>query len=431
MIAAITIAAVCCALLVLTVLIKPNVAVGRVHIPLYPIVAAVGAVLAVACTPLTLSECGKGIVGAGAVNPIKILTLFISVTVISVFLDEAGLFEALACKALKHAGNSGVKLFVIMYFTVALLTVFTSNDVIILTFTPFIIYFCKNAGISPTPYLVAEFTAANTFSMALIIGNPTNVYLATSAGIDFVGYLKVMAVPALITGLAAFGALFLLFRKTLKLPLQAVEAKAAPVDKPQCIIGVVILVVCTVSLAVSGYIGVEMWIECAVCAAVLIVCAALVCLFRHKKPIILGHAMLRVPYAMIPFVLSMFVISLSLDVTGATKVFASALSSNELILYGAASFFGSNLLNNIPMSVIFSSMITVGGAGEAAVFAAVIGSNLGALLTPVGALAGIMFSSITKKHGVKYSALTFIKYGAALGAVTVPTALGALALMLL
>ncbi len=431
MTAAITIAAVCCALLVLTVLIKPNIAVGRVHIPLYPIVAAAGAILAVAITPLTFAECGKGIVGAGAVNPIKILTLFISVTIISVFLDEAGLFEALACKALKHAGKSGVKLFVILYLTVAVLTVFTSNDVIILTFTPFIIYFCKSAGISPTPYLVAEFTAANTFSMALIIGNPTNVYLATSAGIDFVEYLKVMAVPALLTGLAAFGALFLLFRKTLKMPLKTAVEQTAVVDKPQCIVGVIVLFTCTVGLAVSGYIGVEMWIECAACAAVLIVCAALVCLFRHKKPVILGHAMLRVPYAMIPFVLSMFIISLSLDVTGATKVFASALSSHELILYGVSSFFCSNLMNNIPMSVIFSSMINVGGAGMPAVYAAVIGSNLGALLTPVGALAGIMFSSITKKHGVKFSALTFMKYGAAISLAAVPTALGALALMLL
>lgn len=58
---------------------------------------------------------------------------------------------------------------------VAILTIFTSNDIVILTFTPFICYFSKNAKINPIPYLVAEF-AATTYSMMLIIGNPTNIY---------------------------------------------------------------------------------------------------------------------------------------------------------------------------------------------------------------------------------------------------------------
>jgi site-specific DNA-cytosine methylase len=35
-----------------------------------------------------------------------------------------------------------------MYLMVAVLTIFTSNDIVILTFTPFICYFCKNAKIS-------------------------------------------------------------------------------------------------------------------------------------------------------------------------------------------------------------------------------------------------------------------------------------------
>ena len=73
---------------------------------------------------------------------------------------------------------------------VAILTIFTSNDIVILTFTPFICYFSKNAKINPIPYLVAEFAAANTYSMMLIIGNPTNIYLATSASIDFISYFN-------------------------------------------------------------------------------------------------------------------------------------------------------------------------------------------------------------------------------------------------
>jgi hypothetical protein len=90
-----------------------------------------------------------------------------------------------------------------LYITVAILTVFTSNDIIILSFTPFVCYFAKNAHIDPMPYLAAEFIAANTWSMALIIGNPTNIYLVTATGGDFVSYAKVMLIPTLVAGVVS------------------------------------------------------------------------------------------------------------------------------------------------------------------------------------------------------------------------------------
>jgi arsenical pump membrane protein len=67
-------------------------------------------------------------------------------TAFSVFLDELGFFRVLASAALHRAGSSQKILFFILYFTVSILTVFTSNDIIILTFTPFICAFARRAG---------------------------------------------------------------------------------------------------------------------------------------------------------------------------------------------------------------------------------------------------------------------------------------------
>ena len=80
-------------------------------------------------------------VNLGSVAPVKILGLFISMTVLSVFLDELGFFKVLANAALKKSGKSTRKLFFLLYTTVSILTFFTSNDIIVLTFTPFICYF--------------------------------------------------------------------------------------------------------------------------------------------------------------------------------------------------------------------------------------------------------------------------------------------------
>lgn len=60
------------------------------------------------------------------------------------------------------------------------------------------------------------------------------------------------------------------------------------------------------------------------------------------------------------------------------------------------------------MSILFSNMCT----NKAMVYASIIGSNIGAFLTPTGALAGIMFTNLVNEHDTKYSFLDFIKYGA-------------------
>lgn len=77
------------------------------------------------------------------------------------------------------------------------------------------------------------------------------------------------------------------------------------------------------------------------------------------------------------------------------------------------------------MSVLFSSIISnlPRSVATGALYATVIGSNLGACLTPVGALAGIMWSNILKKHGLEFSYVSFVKVGVI---VALPTLLAAL-----
>ena len=71
------------------------------------------------------------------------------------------------------------------------------------------------------------------------------------------------------------------------------------------------------------------------------------------------------------------------------------------------------------MSVLFSTLSSLNGTAAAA-FASIAGSNLGACLTPVGALAGIMWADILKREGVRFDYRDFLRYGAL---VSVPTLL--------
>ena len=136
-------------------------------------------------------------------------------SLISIYLGETGFFVMIAEKLFQKNKGGSFRLFAILYFTVGLLTLFTSNDIIILTFTPIICVFCKKAKISPLPFLFGEFISANTFSMAFIIGNPTNLYLAGASLITFTEYLKVMFLPTLLGSLVAFFTLIIIFKKQL------------------------------------------------------------------------------------------------------------------------------------------------------------------------------------------------------------------------
>ena len=397
----------------LSVLIKPEVRIGKIKVGPYWIIALIGALCLLITGSLSLKTLFLGLTANTAVNPLKILVLFFSMTMLSVFLDETGFFRYLAGKVLSKAKTSQIKLFTALYVVVSVLTVFTSNDIIVLTFTPFICFFARRAGVSPMPYLFAEFVAANTWSMALVIGNPTNIYLASSAGIDFISYLAKMAIPTLLAGLASYGLLVLLFRKQLKAPLVAGEASEERVEnKTALILGVAHLALCTILLTVSSYLGWEMWLIAAGFALSLAACALGLAAAKKTPVCYLTGAVKRLPYELIPFVLSMFAIVLALNASGVTAQLGSLLAKlPQPFGYGVSSFLAANVINNIPMSVLFSDLLLAGGAEISAVYAAIIGSNLGAYFTPVGALAGIMWMTILKRFQVNLSFAKFIRYG--------------------
>lgn len=412
-----------CLSIILSILFFPNIKIKKIKISTYWVIALIGAILLFIFNCTSFSQFGEELVSNKAVNPLKILVIFITMTLMSVFLDSVGFFKFFANLALKKAGNSQLKLFVWLYIIVSVLTVFTSNDIIVLTFTPFICYFSKHAKISPLPYLITEFVAANTWSMFLIIGNPTNIYLATSLNVGFIEYTKVMLLPTIFSGVASFIVLFLIFNKSLRQKMYEDSTVEDVVisDKVSMIIGIMHLLSCIILLVISSYIGLEMWYICLGFCLSLYISVTIYKLIKKQKIGEVVSCFKQAPWELVPFVLSMFVIVLSLTNCGFTKIVTGFLGvKNAVWTYGISSFFVANIINNIPMSVLYSQIVP--NLSEATlnqgIFASVIGSNIGAFLSPIGALAGIMFSLIMNSHGVKFTFADFLKYGVV---VAIPT----------
>ncbi len=401
-------------LVILSILLFPKITIKDFSISTYWIIALLGAIILLATSLAPINEVFSQLTSNNSINPLKILVLFFSMTLLSIFLDEFGLFKYLASYASKRSSGSQIRLFFLLYLLTSLLTIFTSNDVVILTLTPFICFFCKRSRINPIPYLVMEFAAANTWSLMFVIGNPTNIYLATSAGINFISYFKVMAVPTICAGIIELLILYLIFRKRLSNPIIICEEEYQIENKTVLIVGLIHLIICLIFLVITSYIDIEMYLISAICAGSLLIFTIIYCLFNKQYWRYVLSTLKRLPYPLIPFFLSMTIIVVGMNYQGITSEISSLLgNTNSLWVYGYSSFMSSNLINNIPMSILYSNLISnlTNQAFIDATYASIIGSNIGAFLTPIGALAGIMFTGLVNEHGIRYTFIDFVKYG--------------------
>ncbi|RJS83996.1 hypothetical protein CW713_03275 [Methanophagales archaeon] len=350
-------------------------------------------------------------------------------------------FEYCALKALKFAGGSGIKLFLFFYTVVSCLTIVTSNDIMILTMTPFIYYSTVRAKINPVPFLIAEFFAANTWSMMLLIGNPTNMIVAESFRLEFIDYSRWMICPAMAGGIVNYIILRWIFRKDInkEYSLEFEEREISIF----AICYFFLLGICLTCLAFASSKAQPLW-KVSLAFAIFSFWIMLFSSFFTQENKIKGRIsiierlkesgtvialknlipMLRIA----PFILSLLILVEALKEHGIIDFIAltlfHAIDNNPLmgvLVMGFGSTFACNLFNNIPMTVTFVKILQnplfMGMPNiESLRYALCMGSNLGANITPIGALAGIMWLSILHSKGreeidVKEITKKFIKYG--------------------
>lgn len=402
----------CILLMILSLLFFPKIKLGKINLDTYYIITLIGALILIIFGKININEMKELFFNTNGMNPIKIIILFLSMAFLSIYLDKLGFFHYIANLAAMKFKKSQISLFLALFILISILTVFTSNDIIILTFTPFICYFCKNTKINPIPYLIGEFFAANTLSMTLIIGNPTNIYIASNAGITFMEYFSKMFIIGILTSVLLCLILLLLFKKQLKQPIVAIEQESNIKSKFLLIVGLIHLICCTVIMAISNYINIPMYLVSLGFAISLIIITLIYTIINNIKTKILVNSLHDLPVAFIPFLVSMVILISCLSKTEYIKELSLLLEEiNSPILYGASSFFLGNLLNNIPMSILYSEIFASSAINLNAIYEVIAASNLCALFTPLGSLAGMMFLSLVKQQDIDFSFIKFIKYG--------------------
>jgi Na+/H+ antiporter NhaD/arsenite permease-like protein len=143
-----------------------------------------GALCMLAAGALNGPSIAAGLRGDGDIQPYTILVLFLSLAYAALALDQTGALAWLALR-LTRAARSGHALLALHTALAGGITLLTSNDVVVMSLTPIVYVQAAAGGAEPTPYLAAEFVAANLYSMALFIGNPTNLIAAQAFNLSF------------------------------------------------------------------------------------------------------------------------------------------------------------------------------------------------------------------------------------------------------
>jgi arsenical pump membrane protein len=439
--------------IIIAILLSVFAAIRPFKMGKFPINLATGSVLSLAVLLIfqiiDTETIRLGILGNNQLKPWEIIVIFFTVAYVSISVDVTGILDYMAYKIVQKTKGNGTKLFFFFYLFACVLTIFTSNDIVILTLTPIIFYLGKHAKLNVIPLLFAEFFGANTLSMLLYIGNPTNIIVGNALGLGFLEYTTIMWIPTITAALANLLLLYWIFRKKLTRTFKTNKNTHFSVRNwYDAILSSFLLLAMLATLTLSQYLQIPIWKITSIFAVIFMLEDFFFAWYysvqhrllpeikqdKDKREIldVLGipekkHewwiSIKRIPWKILPFITTFFILVAGLNQYGAVDWLATLISqtsttlAGSIVSHGLLGFFLANIINNQPMTILMSNVLVSDSlnispiAFQGGAYAVVIASNLGANLTLIGALAGLMWKKILQAKGITISYIDFLKTG--------------------
>jgi len=369
-----------------------------------------------------------------------VLAFLAGVLVVAAVAERAGVFTWAALWTARLAGSSLRRLFVASYLLGSAVTILFSLDTTAVVLAPVVFRLVQQAGADPVPFAFLSVYVANVTSLLLPVSNLTNLLVQARYELPFWEFARVMALPALLAGAVNLGLLYAVFRRRLqgRLDTQALEVQVRALSRSPFLRWSLGISAGTIlGFGVAGWVGVPLW-PVAVAGGIASAVLAL-----RRREVMPSFFVRGVAWAVIPFVVGLFVVIEGFRTSGAGRdLVAAALTPRaaaetlsgpsasrptdpwatleSLGRFVALTALGSNLVNNIPMTLLgmgaLEAQAAIDAGGEGALgglapYALLLGVNTGPLLTVVGSLATILSLTLLRQRGVEVGGWQYLRMG--------------------
>ena len=349
------------------------------------------------------------------------LGLLIGMMIIVNITSETGLFNFLAIWSAKKVKAQPILLLVALSALTMVCSAFLDNVTTVLLTVPITFSITAQLKVDVKPYLISQILSSNIGGTSTLIGDPPNIMIGSSVGLNFMDFLMNLSLPAVICFVASEAVLIFLYRSRLRtqpelqqkvMRLHERSQIADPVLLKKCLF----VIFCTISLfVVHGYLGLD------TATAALSGAGLLLLLTYRRDESMIAKILSKVEWTAIFFFAGLFVLVGALVETGVIKMLAaeaiklthgSVSGTAMLILWMSA--FASAFIDNIPFVATLIPLIKdMGQMGlsnlEPMWWSLALGACLGGNGTLIGASANVVVASMAAQRGKQISFLGFMK----------------------
>lgn len=353
---------------------------------------------------------------------------FVALIIISLILDEAGIFTWAALHVARLGGGSGRRLLPLIVVLGAVVSALFANDGAALLLTPIVIAILLRLNFTPMAtlaFIVATGFVADTTSLPLIISNLVNIVTANYFDISFGRYAAVMVPVNLVSLLATLLVVWLVFARDIPrdYALEGLELPQSAVKDPLVFrLTFPLLVVLLLAYFVTAPLGVPVSVVTGAAALLLIAAAGRWWQSGRDAQVSVRKALQGAPWQIVLFSLGMYLVVYGLGKAGLTGLGADALQwlagQGDFVATvgsGVLAALVASVMNNLPSTLVSALAIEQAQVTEQTrelmIYASVIGNDLGPKFTPIGSLATLLWLHVLAGKNYRISWGQYMKVG--------------------
>jgi Na+/H+ antiporter NhaD/arsenite permease-like protein len=316
------------------------------------------------------------------------LGLLLGLMIVSAQFRLGGFYARLV-RVLAARPTSPERLLLELVLTAGALAAVLTNDVVCLAIAPVLADVCARRRLDPVPFLLGLAAASNIGSAATLIGNPQNMLIGQLLRMPFTGYLADGLVPAAGGLLAVWWILCRHYRGRFERELAIAAPPDRPFDRWQTGKAVAVLVVLIAGL-----------LTCPLPREVQALLAGGVLLLSRR--LATNEMLGLVDWQLLVLFAGLFIVNEALQHAGhAAAGFAAArahgVDVTEPATLFATAVVGSNLISNVPLTMLLLPVADHPRAGAILALATTLAGNL--LL--IGSIANLIVVEQATRLGIR------------------------------